>query len=108
MCCRDNPAERLGYQKGGISEIQKHKYVSCLEIVVVCCFHNKLETINIKSLVLFRWFDGFNWEGLRNHTLSPPITPNVRSVIDTSNFDDYPPDAEQPPPDDVSGWDSEF
>lgn len=23
--CRDNPAERLGYQKGGISEIQKHK-----------------------------------------------------------------------------------
>lgn len=26
--CRDNPAERLGYQKGGISEIQKHKYVT--------------------------------------------------------------------------------
>jgi len=23
--CRDNPAERLGYQRGGISEIQKHK-----------------------------------------------------------------------------------
>lgn len=23
--CRDNPAERLGYQKGGISDIQKHK-----------------------------------------------------------------------------------
>ncbi|KAJ8969234.1 hypothetical protein NQ317_002190 [Molorchus minor] len=22
--CRDNPAERLGYQKGGISDIQKH------------------------------------------------------------------------------------
>ncbi|XP_026272945.1 cGMP-dependent protein kinase, isozyme 2 forms cD4/T1/T3A/T3B isoform X2 [Frankliniella occidentalis] len=77
--CRDNPAERLGYQKGGISEIQKHK-----------------------------WFDGFNWEGLRNHTLSPPLLPNVHNVTDTSNFDDYPPDADQPPPDDVSGWDSEF
>lgn len=25
--CRDNPAERLGYQRGGIQEIQKHKYV---------------------------------------------------------------------------------
>lgn len=24
--CRDNPAERLGYQRGGIPEIQKHKY----------------------------------------------------------------------------------
>lgn len=23
--CRDNPAERLGYQRGGIQEIQKHK-----------------------------------------------------------------------------------
>lgn len=23
--CRDNPAERLGYQKGGISDIKKHK-----------------------------------------------------------------------------------
>merc|ERR1711862_844765 len=34
--CRDNSAERLGYQKGGIRDIQKHK-----------------------------WFDGFNWEGLR-------------------------------------------
>lgn len=25
--CRDNPTERLGYQRGGISEIRKHKYV---------------------------------------------------------------------------------
>lgn len=25
--CRDNPSERLGYQRGGISEIRKHKYV---------------------------------------------------------------------------------
>ncbi|KAL3273179.1 hypothetical protein HHI36_014633 [Cryptolaemus montrouzieri] len=69
--CRDNPAERLGYQKGGISEIQKHK-----------------------------WFDGFNWEGLTQRTLTPPILPNVKNVIDTSNFDDYPPDHDTPPPDD--------
>ncbi|XP_046673110.1 cGMP-dependent protein kinase, isozyme 2 forms cD4/T1/T3A/T3B isoform X5 [Homalodisca vitripennis] len=77
--CRDNPAERLGYQKGGISEIQKHK-----------------------------WFDGFNWEGLRNRTLIPPILPKVRNVTDTGNFDEYPPDADGPPPDDVSGWDADF
>lgn len=24
--CRDNASERLGYQRGGIQEIQKHKY----------------------------------------------------------------------------------
>ena len=25
--CLDNPAERLGYQKGGIDDIKKHEYV---------------------------------------------------------------------------------
>ncbi|CAG9788668.1 unnamed protein product [Diatraea saccharalis] len=77
--CRDNPAERLGYQRGGITEIQKHK-----------------------------WFDGFNWEGLAQRTLDPPITPVVNSAIDTHNFDQYPPDADEPPPDDLSGWDATF
>ncbi|XP_075153908.1 cGMP-dependent protein kinase for isoform X2 [Haematobia irritans] len=77
--CRDNPAERLGYQRGGISEIQKHK-----------------------------WFDGFYWWGLQNRTLEPPIKPTVRSVTDTTNFDDYPPDPEGPPPDDITGWDKDF
>lgn len=77
--CRDNPSERIGYQKGGIQDIQKHK-----------------------------WFDGFNWEGLRNHTLIPPIIPQVRHAIDTHNFDQYPPDTDGPPPDDISGWDAEF
>ncbi|CAO1368652.1 unnamed protein product [Diamesa tonsa] len=77
--CRDNPAERLGYQRGGIQEIQKHK-----------------------------WFDGFYWEGLRSRTLTPPIMPTVKSVVDTTNFDDYPPDPEQMPPDDLTGWDNDF
>jgi len=77
--CRDNSAERLGYQKGGIRDIQKHK-----------------------------WFDGFNWEGLRQRTLAVPIMPSIQSHLDTSNFDEYPMDAEGPPPDDVSGWDEHF
>jgi len=77
--CRDNPSERLGYQKGGIKDIQKHK-----------------------------WFDGFNWEGLRLRNLQPPITPKIQGHLDTSNFDDYPMDADGPPPDDVSGWDEAF
>ncbi|XP_077284453.1 cGMP-dependent protein kinase for [Arctopsyche grandis] len=77
--CRDNPAERLGYQRGGISEIQKHK-----------------------------WFDGFNWEGLTQRTLPPPILPIVNSPSDTQNFDEYPPITDGPPPDDLSGWDNDF
>jgi len=77
--CRDNSAERLGYQKGGIRDIQKHK-----------------------------WFDGFNWEGLRMRSLNPPIIPSIQSHLDTSNFDEYPMDSDGAPPDDVSGWDDQF
>uniref|UniRef100_A0A673AC95 cGMP-dependent protein kinase n=1 Tax=Sphaeramia orbicularis TaxID=375764 RepID=A0A673AC95_9TELE len=76
--CRDNPSERLGNLKNGVKDIQKHK-----------------------------WFEGFNWEGLKKGTLTPPIIPNV-SPIDTSNFDSFPEDNEDPPPDDNSGWDVDF
>ncbi|XP_070846007.1 cGMP-dependent protein kinase 1-like isoform X3 [Chaetodon trifascialis] len=77
--CRDNPSERLGNLKNGVKDIQKHK-----------------------------WFEGFNWEGLRKGTLTPPITPDVSSSTDTSNFDSFPEDTDEPPPDDNSGWDYDF
>ncbi|KAI4874244.1 hypothetical protein NFI96_007730 [Prochilodus magdalenae] len=77
--CRDTPSERLGNLKNGVKDIQKHK-----------------------------WFEGFNWEGLRKGTLAPPIIPNVTSATDTSNFDSFPEDNEDPPPDDNSGWDLDF
>ncbi|KAG1696654.1 cGMP-dependent protein kinase, isozyme 2 forms cD5/T2 [Nymphon striatum] len=77
--CRDNPAERLGYQKGGIKDVQKHK-----------------------------WFDGFTWDGLRTRSLTPPIIPHVRDSTDFANFDSYPPESDGLPPDDISGWDCDF
>ena len=48
---RDNPTERLGVGRGGIKDIQKNK-----------------------------WFDGFNWDGLRKGTLKPPIIPSVSKI----------------------------
>uniref|UniRef100_A0A7N8YMV2 cGMP-dependent protein kinase n=1 Tax=Mastacembelus armatus TaxID=205130 RepID=A0A7N8YMV2_9TELE len=77
--CRDNPSERLGNLKNGVKDIQKHK-----------------------------WFEGFNWEGLKKGTLTPPIIPDVSSPTDTSNFDSFPEDTDDPPPDDNSGWDYDF
>ena len=99
--CRDNPAERLGYQRGGIQEIQKHKYV-------IQKFYDTKTFLIICSNIFERWFDGFYWEGLRNRTLTPPIMPCVKHVTDTSNFDEYPGDNEPIPPDDLSGWDKDF
>ena len=60
-----------------------------------------------KDIQKHKWFDGFNWEGLRNRKISPPIIPKVKSPTDASNFDDYPPD-EEVPPDDLTGWDKDF
>ncbi|XP_072335036.1 cGMP-dependent protein kinase 1 isoform X3 [Scyliorhinus torazame] len=77
--CRDNPSERLGNLKNGVKDIQKHK-----------------------------WFEGFNWEGLRKGTSTPPIVSSVTSPTDTSNFDSFPEDNDDPPPDDNSGWDADF
>ncbi|XP_069022968.1 cGMP-dependent protein kinase 1-like [Embiotoca jacksoni] len=77
--CRDNPAERLGNQKNGVKDIQKHK-----------------------------WFEGFNWDGLRQGTIDPPFTPTVTGPLDNRNFDYFPEDMEGPPPDEESGWDLEF
>ena len=56
--CRDSPAERLGYQKDGIMDIKKHK-----------------------------WFQGFDWDGLLDRSLAPPLLPSVQSSSDASNFD---------------------
>uniref|UniRef100_A0A5S6R063 cGMP-dependent protein kinase n=1 Tax=Trichuris muris TaxID=70415 RepID=A0A5S6R063_TRIMR len=76
--CRDNPAERLGCQSGGFDDLRKH-----------------------------RWFSGFDWEGLRNRLLPPPIVPKINGPSDVSNFDHYPSDYDIPP-DEMSGWDEGF
>ncbi|XP_034021387.1 cGMP-dependent protein kinase 1-like, partial [Thalassophryne amazonica] len=77
--CRDNPSERLGNQKNGVKDIQKHK-----------------------------WFEGFNWEGLHQGSMESPFTPAVEGPLDNSNFDSFPEDTDDPPPDELSGWDLEF
>lgn len=45
--CRDNPTERLGYQRGGISEIQKHKYVQIIGHA------NILSGVHFKCIISF-------------------------------------------------------
>ncbi|CAL4105791.1 unnamed protein product [Meganyctiphanes norvegica] len=76
--CRESSSERLGYQRGGIADIKKHK-----------------------------WFQGFDWDNLRLRTLQPPIVPKIRGPTDSANFDSYPRDVEIPG-DELSGWDLDF
>jgi cGMP-dependent protein kinase len=76
--CRDLPSERLGYQKGGIQDIKKHK-----------------------------WFQGFDWNGLVSQTMPAPIRQPIRGPCDTNNFDCFGKDNDIPP-DEFSNWDLEF
>ncbi|XP_061135072.1 cGMP-dependent protein kinase 2 isoform X1 [Syngnathus typhle] len=75
---RGNPAERLGNMKGGIGDINKH-----------------------------RWFNGFDWARLKAQTLPSPLKRHVSGPLDHSHFDVYPPD-DKIPPDELSGWDADF
>lgn len=76
--CRNTPTERLGMGRQGIQEIRNQKY-----------------------------FQGFDWDGVRNRTLQSPFQPKVSGPCDFSNFDQFPV-ADDLPPDEMSGWDKDF
>jgi len=79
--CRKEPSARLPMRKGGISNIQNHK-----------------------------WYDQFDWNAMKGLKLDPPYVPKVKSKKDIANFsareEDMPPQVEYL--DDESGWDKEF
>ncbi|CAL7947697.1 unnamed protein product [Xylocopa violacea] len=75
---QDNPVDRLGYLRRGITDIRNH-----------------------------RWFNSFNWQDLQNQTMVSPIVPTVKDHLDLRNFEKYPPDYTAVPKD-FSDWDTNF
>lgn len=76
--CRQSPSERLGVQKNGIKDIKAQP-----------------------------WFSDFDFDRLEARKMTAPLVLSVKSNTDMSNFDEYS-DESDIPPDDLSGWDSEF
>ena len=53
------------------------------------------------------YYQGFDWTGLLDRSLSPPLLPSVNNTSDSSNFDQFPRDTSVPT-DENSGWDKDF
>uniref|UniRef100_A0A1A9WKE2 cGMP-dependent protein kinase n=1 Tax=Glossina brevipalpis TaxID=37001 RepID=A0A1A9WKE2_9MUSC len=78
--CKQLPAERLGYQRRGITDIKKHS-----------------------------WFDGLEWQKLKNKQLISPIKRPITSNVDLRYFGSPDPSAvDHDPPVETSGWDVDF
>ncbi|XP_078055421.1 cGMP-dependent protein kinase 2 [Mustelus asterias] len=76
--CKVNPTERLGNKKNGINDIRKNK-----------------------------WFQGFDWEGLRTRKMQSVLRREFKGPVDHSNFDSFTPETDEPS-DEFSGWDEDF
>ncbi|XP_059802406.1 cGMP-dependent protein kinase 2 [Hypanus sabinus] len=76
--CKVNPTERLGNKKNGINDIRKQK-----------------------------WFQGFDWEGLRTRKMKSLLKRELKGPTDHSYFDSFCCEHEEPP-DEFSGWDEDF
>ncbi|XP_032868511.1 cGMP-dependent protein kinase 2-like isoform X1 [Amblyraja radiata] len=76
--CKVNPTERLGNKKNGINDIRKQK-----------------------------WFQGFDWEGLRTRKMKSLLKRELQGPTDHSHFDSFCRNNEMPP-DEFSGWDEDF
>ncbi|XP_069744324.1 cGMP-dependent protein kinase 2 [Narcine bancroftii] len=76
--CKINPTERLGNKKNGINDIRKQK-----------------------------WFQGFDWEGLRSRKMKSLLKRELKGPTDHSHFDSFSRNNEEPP-DEFSGWDEDF
>ena len=55
-----------------------------------------------------RWFQGFDWEGLREEKISAPHIPEIKNPFDVSNFEKIREEDERKIPEENSGWDAEF
>jgi len=80
---------------------------SASEIIRQCCRLSASQRPSLSILKHFIWFAGFDWVRLVDRSLPPPKVPRISSSIDSSNFDSYKVDSEEPE-EDFSEWAENF
>jgi len=105
-----------GTSKNVYSEILKgmkgvyfppHMSSTSVELIRQLCRLNPAQRPSLAITKKFMWFASMDWKALEERRLSPPFLPKITGARDTSNFDNYSKDVEQPK-EDFSDWDLEF
>jgi len=80
---------------------------TAVELIRQLCRLSPAQRPSLSITRKYMWFAGMDWEGLDNRTLAPPHIPKIKSSRDTSNFDNYGSEMEDPA-EDFSSWDLQF
>lgn len=80
---------------------------SASEIIRQCCRLSASQRPSLSILKHYIWFAGLDWVRLADRSLPPPKVPRISSSVDSSNFDSYKLDLEEPE-EDFSEWAENF
>ena len=93
----------------GMKSVNFPSYMSAtaVELIRQLCRLSPSQRPSLSVTRRYMWFAGMDWEGLENRTLTPPYLPTIAGVKDTSNFDNYQEETQQPE-ENFSDWDIDF
>ena len=98
--CRQDPSERVGYQRAGVADIRKHRWFQ-----VWLVFNTIVLEITCRMLTFLQ---GFDWDALRNESLEAKHKPVIKNQQDISNFEKIHEEDPSRIPEESSGWDKDF
>jgi len=93
----DDPMEVYQLILGGDLKFPSHFSRPCMDLCSKLLNQNQAKRLGnmkngVKDIIKHKWFAGFDWAGLMERKLAPPIAPVIKSKDDMSNFDEYPED----------------
>jgi len=93
----------------GMKVVRFPTYMSAtsVELIRQLCRLSPTQRPSLKVCRKYMWFAGMDWESLENRTMAPPHLPKITGSKDTSNFDNYSTEM-QDPEEDFSNWDVDF
>jgi len=93
----------------GMKVVRFPTYMSAtaVELIRQLCRLSPTQRPSLKVCRKYMWFAGMDWEALEDRTMAPPHLPKITNSKDTSNFDNYGTEM-QDPEEDFSNWDVDF